>query len=1003
MTLGGDNSTQKTQDTALHNLRGSALYIISATFILVDIFHTFLTQGMAPGLTVARIAGIVALGFFLLSPIIYRLTGKRNVAAVIFILTTLVVVLFTSLQNGGAPAPTMTFLTILPLAATILIGRLAGLISMAAVALVLGYLYIAANLGWATPSPHSPEHLRTLFTSSIFLSATAIVLIAISYERLVQATLQQLLQAKDRITKQAATQKEQNRRIQRLKQQHDLALESAGIGVWEYDIAEKALTWSEVIHDILGTHHEGGLTSGAFIEDRLHPEDVEPLKQAMTKCALDGKAFSSVFRLRKESGDYAFIEARGNALYDHSGNALSLSGSFFDVTEEYQSERLREAIWRTLLDQKDPLAVRIENVLKQTRDYYGLEAGLISKTGKDERKLEYATFSGGDQDHERHIACSQAYLAHIDNAYSACGFDDIGDSRGQNHNNEISTIQSLIAAPVFLGGKRYGVLSFHSFSKCERTFTKLDYALIELIAQWVGYEIDREQNTLLLSQSEERFALAAEGSNVGIWEWREEDGDAAYWSDNYFRLLGYAPGEITPGIEKFRNLLHPDDHDATLNTFDAHLTKRESFRAECRLRCKNGDYRWFLVLGQFVEHYDRISKRVIGSIMDINERKKVDHLKSEFVSTVSHELRTPMTSIIGALELIRSDKFGEVPPKAAELLEIAASNGRRLVRLINDILDIEKIESGKFSISMQPLYVGNLVKEAIMQNESFARDHNAVITYRDDSNGALVRGDRDRLIQVLTNLISNAAKFSGTDGKIDIRVKLVSGDVCIAVRDNGPGIPDANLDGIFERFVQLDGSDNRANEGSGLGLSIANAIVAAHNGALKVESRPGDGAVFTILLNQAETSLHESSSSKKEALPPDSTVARKKILCLDMDKDFTSVIQHLFDEFADVDAAFSATEGASRIEDAKYDLVIADPLGDLDNKILNLLTSQRPHIPAIIYSTDSVTLSGPQQNILGVYLKSAISNDALRDIVWDALYGVQDGRSQTCQPVEESA
>ena len=249
--------------------------------------------------------------------------------------------------------------------------------------------------------------------------------------------------------------------------------------------------------------------------------------------------------------------------------------------------------------------------------------------------------------------------------------------------------------------------------------------------------------------------------------------------------------------------------------------------------------------------FDRDGReRLVCILRDVTERHRLDQLKNEFVSTVSHELRTPLTSIRGSLGLIVAGAAGAVPEKAQSLLEIAHKNSERLVGLVNDILDIEKIESGRMEFRQDRLDAGVLVGQAVEANQAYAAQHH--VDYRVVSDGVgvtlPVQGDADRLIQVLTNLLSNAAKFSPSGGVVDVTVEGSGGQVRIGVRDRGAGIPEAFRSRIFQRFAQADASDVRRKGGTGLGLSIAKAIVERHGGRIGFEAAEGGGTRFWFTL-----------------------------------------------------------------------------------------------------------------------------------------------------------
>lgn len=239
------------------------------------------------------------------------------------------------------------------------------------------------------------------------------------------------------------------------------------------------------------------------------------------------------------------------------------------------------------------------------------------------------------------------------------------------------------------------------------------------------------------------------------------------------------------------------------------------------------------------------SDEVLVIVRDISERKANDRLKNEFISVVSHELRTPLTAIRGSLGLIAGGVAGDLQPQARAMIDIAYKNSERLVRLINDILDIEKIESGKMQMNRQPLTLAPLIQQTIDSLAAFGTQL-GVRFQLEPPPDVQIYADSDLIIQVITNLLSNAAKFSPAGEAVVVRVARHNTGVRISVIDRGPGIPDSFRSRIFQKFAQADSSSTRTRGGTGLGLSIARAIVERHNGQISFESIPGAGATFHV-------------------------------------------------------------------------------------------------------------------------------------------------------------
>ena len=233
-------------------------------------------------------------------------------------------------------------------------------------------------------------------------------------------------------------------------------------------------------------------------------------------------------------------------------------------------------------------------------------------------------------------------------------------------------------------------------------------------------------------------------------------------------------------------------------------------------------------------------------IRDISKRKEIERMKDEFVSTVSHELRTPLTSIQGSLGLVANGVTGALPAGAKPLVDIAYKNCGRLILLINDILDSEKIAAGKMKFHLVEQDLKTLLEHAVESNRAFGAQFNVRIEVGEAVPGAKVDVDTDRMIQVLTNLISNAVKFSPKGDVVTVSARRADGRLKVAVSDHGEGIPAEFRDRIFQKFSQADSSDRRTKGGTGLGLSISKAIVEQHQGTLSFVSEEGKGTTFFV-------------------------------------------------------------------------------------------------------------------------------------------------------------
>jgi PAS domain S-box-containing protein len=325
---------------------------------------------------------------------------------------------------------------------------------------------------------------------------------------------------------------------------------------------------------------------------------------------------------------------------------------------------------------------------------------------------------------------------------------------------------------------------------------------------------------------------------------------------------------------------------------------------------------------------------VLSVIVDTSERKRIDRLKDEFVSTVSHELRTPLTSIAGSLGLLVGQCSGQLPRMAERLLTIAHTNSQRLVRLINDILDIEKLESGHVVFNVSQVDVRLLVEQAIEDNRGFAEGYDVHIRFDTASDARCeVRADPDRLVQVITNLLSNAIKFSPVDAEVLVAVEKNDEVVRISVRDHGSGVPADFKAQIFTKFAQADGTSSRQKGGTGLGLSIVKQIVERLDGEVGFNDVAGGGTIFYVELPAWDGAAGREIDHEAESGAP------RILLCEDDRDTATAVREGLRQAGFAVDFAYTMTVAIQRAAATRYAAILVDlqlPDGDGVGLILRL-------------------------------------------------------------------
>jgi PAS domain S-box-containing protein len=419
----------------------------------------------------------------------------------------------------------------------------------------------------------------------------------------------------------------------------------------------------------------------------------------------------------------------------------------------------------------------------------------------------------------------------------------------------------------------------------------------------------------LESSAEEKFRLAVEACPTGM-VMTDGAGRIVLANTETERLFGYRRDEL---IGQSIEMLLPE------RLRNAHRQHRDGFsrRPEIRRLGKSRNLLGYhrdgsefpIEIGLYPIRNGE-DPLVLSVIVDIGERKRMERLKDEFVSTVSHELRTPLTSIAGSLGLLIGGAAGTLPEPAARLIRIAQSNSQRLVRLINDILDIEKIESGQTVFKFKRLSARALVEQVIEANRGYADGFQVRVRLDADATAGEVYADPDRLAQVITNLLSNAIKFSPPGDEVVVAINERDDTVRIAIRDHGHGIPNEFRPRIFEKFAQADAPDARQKGGTGLGLSIVKQIVTRLGGTVGFEDTAGGGTVFYVALpGWAQVAAREIDDRQSSA---------RVLLCEDDLDTALAVRDGLRPVGFSTDFAHSPADTMTRAQTTHYDAVLVD-------------------------------------------------------------------------------
>ena len=353
-----------------------------------------------------------------------------------------------------------------------------------------------------------------------------------------------------------------------------------------------------------------------------------------------------------------------------------------------------------------------------------------------------------------------------------------------------------------------------------------------------------------LEENEERFRSMLSNLPGAVYRCiNDHQWSMQFLSDEVEELTGYPAEDFIDNRRRsFSEIMHPDDAKNVARIARNAITEKREFTLEYRVQRANGQWCWLQEVGRGIFDEQGYLKYLDGFIWDITERKNMEQLKDEFVSTVSHELRTPLTSISGALKLMVSGALGEMPEKSRTMLDIAYKNSQRLTLLINDLLDMEKLLAGKMAFNLRKQSLHALLAQTVYENRAYGDQYQVSFQLAPVADALHVMVDEQRFLQVMGNLLSNAAKFSPPGSRVDIRTEVEADSVRISVIDYGSGIPLDFQHRLFQKFSQADASDSRQKGGTGLGLAITKELVENMNGKISVESQPGLGSCFTISL-----------------------------------------------------------------------------------------------------------------------------------------------------------
>lgn len=549
-------------------------------------------------------------------------------------------------------------------------------------------------------------------------------------------------------------------------------------------------------------------------------------------------------------GDLTWFQVSKLPLLNAKDEIIGLVGISVDITREKAAKeaQLRQLMALRLLHEIGSetgmnIGARIEKALRVGLDYLKVDVGVVSEIEKGAYSIRWTQSN-------IELPAKEDRASRLEDSYGHLLFEHKGDVIIENMAHSAYAehpaylrhrFHCFLGSLLVVNGRTLGALTFYSKEPKTQPFDDGERLFIRLLGQWVAASLEH-------SAAEEKLHELASQVPGMLYQYRLwPDGQSAfvYSSPGIQSIYGVTPEAVADDASIVFEKIHKDDLSRVTDTIQASAEQLSRWECQYRVEIAEGDYQW-------LEGYATPSRTTDGGtvwhgyIHNINDRKRNEQIKSEFVSTVSHELRTPLTAIGGTLGLIAGGVAGELTENAQEMIQVAKRNTERLTLLINELLDLEKLSADQLKLQLAPVCIADFLRDCVKVNQAYANHFDVSLTLLEGSQGAQLEGDVRRLEQIVTNLISNAVKFSKAGGRVTLGWRESDQEVVIFVKDEGMGIPESFREHVFERFTQADSSDRRAKGGTGLGLAISRELTLLMNGTIWFESSEGVGTTFYL-------------------------------------------------------------------------------------------------------------------------------------------------------------
>ncbi|MCY7382064.1 MAG: PAS domain S-box protein [Microcoleus sp. CAN_BIN18] len=627
--------------------------------------------------------------------------------------------------------------------------------------------------------------------------------------------------------------------LRKINQQLNLALSATKILFWDWDLPKHRVIWSREHEELFGL--VPGTFGGTYesFTACIHPEDLKGVENAIDQARVQRADYCHEYRVVWPDGSIHWMEGKGKFFYSAAGDAVRMVGTVTEISDRKARElqlRLLESVVTTtndavliteaeLMDEPGPRIFYVNPAFTRMTGYT-----LEEVLGKTPRILQGEKTDRASLDRIRTaLETWQPVRVDLIN-YRKDGTEFWVELSIVPIANETGCFTHWVSVQRDISGRKLAEAALQQLNE-----------LLEMRVFQRTRELEISQTEL--RESEALFRSLSESSPVGIFK-IDAGGKCTYTNPRCQAIGGFTAGEaLGNGWMRF---VHPEDIKLIRAKWSESRSLDEEFSCEFRHIQPDGTIR--LCRLKTAPIFSDRSQLIgyVGTVIDITESQAIEKNKNEFISIVSHELRTPLTSIRGSLGLLEAGVLKDQPETAQKMLQIASSQTERLVRLVNDMLDLERLDSSEVTIVKEWCDAQVLMRKSAEAVLSLATDKQIDLSILPAV--AEIWAESDRIVQLLVNLLSNAIKFSAPGSTVTVRVDDLGGQVLFEVKDRGRGIPADKLETIFGRFQQVDASDSRQKGGTGLGLAICRSIVQQHGGRIWAESVVSEGSSFYFTL-----------------------------------------------------------------------------------------------------------------------------------------------------------